>query len=71
MFLDEMLELFKGQLSLDDLKYKLTYKESVSLRNVRVERLKKEKEELEKEREVENLRIQREQARNKILSPKK
>jgi F0F1-type ATP synthase epsilon subunit len=71
MFLDEMLELFKGQLTLDDVKHGLTYKEAITLRKVRIERLKKEKEELERERAAENEKAKREQARNKILSGRK
>jgi len=38
------LDLFKNQIPLDDLKYKLSYKEAVTLRNIRVDRLKKERE---------------------------
>lgn len=44
------MELYKGQLSFDDISYKLTYKEAIKLREVRIERLKREREEMEKER---------------------
>lgn len=42
MFIDEFLQLFKNQISLDDLKYKLSYKEAVRLRDIRLKRLSKE-----------------------------
>jgi F0F1-type ATP synthase epsilon subunit len=71
MFLDEMLELFKGQLTYEELTTKLTYKEALTLRDVRVERLQKEREELEKEREKENQKIQQQQARDKIVHAKR
>jgi hypothetical protein len=69
MFLDEMLELYKGQLTYDEIKNKLVYKEAIALRQVRIDRLEKERKELEKEREAENQRMQKEQARNKIITP--
>jgi hypothetical protein len=65
-----MLELFKGQLSFDDIKYNMPYKEALLLRDVRVERLKKEREDLDRERQAEAARQQREAARNKIILPK-
>lgn len=43
MFIDEFLTLFKNQIPLDDLKHKLSYKEALTLRNIRVERLNKER----------------------------
>jgi len=64
-----MLELFKGQLDLDKIKYEMPYKEALLLRDVRAERLKKEKEEIERERAEEERRQQREQARNRIYIP--
>jgi hypothetical protein len=66
-----MLELFKGQLTYDDIKYKMVYKEALALRQTRIDRLEKERKEIEKERAEENAKIQREQARNKIILPKK
>lgn len=45
-----MMELFKGQVSMDYLFHTLTYKEALLLREARLERLKREKEELENER---------------------
>lgn len=66
-----MLELFKGQLSFDDIKDKLIYREALLLRQVRIDRLEKERKEMEKEREAENAKLQREQARNKIMSSSK
>jgi len=69
MFLDEMLELYKGQMSYDEIKNKLVYKEAIALRQVRIERLEKERKELEKEREAENQKMQKEQARSKMILP--
>jgi len=46
-FLDDFLDVFKGQISLDDLRYKLTYKEAVMMRNIRVERRNKNNDALE------------------------
>jgi hypothetical protein len=63
-----MLELFKGQLDFDDIKYNMPYKEALLLRDVRVERLKKEREELEKERKAEATRQASESARSRILA---
>lgn len=45
MFIDEFLTLFKNQIPLDDIKHKLSYKEALTLRNVRVERLERERKE--------------------------
>ena len=42
MFIDEFLQLFKNQISLDDLKYKIPYKEAIRLRDLRIQRLSKE-----------------------------
>ena len=67
MFLDEMLELYKGQMSYDEIKNKLVYKEAIALRQVRIERLEKERKELEKEREAENQKMQKE-FQNKLTS---
>jgi hypothetical protein len=64
-----MLELFKGQLDFDHIKYKMPYKEALLLRDVRIERLKKEREDLEKERAAEAKRQQSEANRNKIIVP--
>lgn len=55
-----MLELFKGQVSEEYLFHSLTYKEAILLREVRLERLKREKEELEKERKDAELKQRRE-----------
>jgi hypothetical protein len=64
-----MLELFKGQLTLDEVKYSMPYKEALLLRDVRIERLKAEREELEKDRQAEANRQAREASRNKIILP--
>lgn len=58
--MDEMLELFKGQLSYSDLFIGLTYREANYIRGVRIERLKKEREEIEKERKAMESRQRRE-----------
>lgn len=65
-----MLELFKGQVTLEEIKYKMPYKEALLLREQRIKRLKEEREELEKERQQEADRQKREQARNKIILSK-
>jgi len=62
-----MLELFKGQIPLDELKHNLSYKEALLLRDARVERLNKEREELERERKLEADKHKRDQARHSIL----
>lgn len=62
-----MLELFKNQIPFKTLKYELSYKEALLMRDTRIKRLEKEKEELEKERQAEAAKQKREQARNKIL----
>jgi hypothetical protein len=64
-----MLELFKGQMTLEEIQYKLPYKEALLLRDVRIERLKSERDELDKERQAEANRQAREAARNKIMAP--
>ncbi len=64
-----MLELFKGQLSIEDLKHNLTHKEALLLREIRSERLRKEREELEKERAKEAEAAKREANRSKIILP--
>lgn len=62
-----MLELYKGQISLNEIKYEMPYKEALLLREVRVERLKNEREQLEKERQAEAARQKAEQ--NRIIIP--
>lgn len=64
-----MLELYNGQLDLDKIMYEMPYKEALLLRDVRIERKKREREELEKERQAEASRRAREEARNKIFLP--
>jgi hypothetical protein len=64
-----MLELFKGQMTLEEIQYKLPYKEALLLRDVRIERLKAERDELDRERQAEANRQAREAARGKILAP--
>ena len=66
-----MLELFKGQIQLDELKHGLPYKEALLLREARIERLKREKEDLDRERKEEADRQKAEAARNKIHIPNK
>jgi len=62
-----MLELYKGQLDMDDFKYKLSYREALIMRETRIERLKREREEIEEERKKEAERMKSEQARQSIL----
>lgn len=69
MFIDEMLELYKGQLTYDDIVNKLVYKQSILLREVRLKRLEKERKEIEKERALENQKMQSQQARDKMVLP--
>jgi hypothetical protein len=64
-----MLELFKGQLEFDKIKYDMSYKEALLLRDVRVERLKNEREEIERERQSEAKKQQNEASRNKLYIP--
>lgn len=45
-----MLELYKGQLSRQDIEYNLSYRELLLYRDVRYERLTKEREAMEAER---------------------
>lgn len=45
-----MVELYKGSTSLDYIMNDLTYKEALLLRKVRVDRLKKERDDMEAER---------------------
>jgi len=66
-----MLELFKGQMTLEEIQYGLSYKEALRFRDTRIKRLKKEKEEMELERQAEAERHAREAARNKIILPNK
>lgn len=47
-FIEEFLDLFKGQITVYDLKHNLTYKEAIFLRNSRIDRLNKEAEEAKK-----------------------
>lgn len=61
-----MLELYKGQLDVDSIMHNKPYKEVLLLRDVRIERLKREKDELEKERAEEAKKQAAEAARNKI-----
>lgn len=44
MFVDEFLDLFKNQIPLEDLKYNMPYREAIMLRDIRIDRLKKERE---------------------------
>jgi hypothetical protein len=45
-----MVELYKGSATLDYIMNDLTYKEALLLRKVRIDRLKKERDEMEAER---------------------
>lgn len=55
-----MLTLFKDELSYNDIMYGMSYRSMMSLRDARVARLTKEKEELDREREkLESERIRR------------
>jgi hypothetical protein len=45
----------------------MSYKEALLLREVRVNRLQKEREEIEREREIEAAKLKREQTRQSIL----
>ena len=60
-----MLALFKGELSYEDITRKLTYKEMLALKDVRVEKLKAEVEEQKKMEEKRD----REMARRQIMAP--
>jgi hypothetical protein len=53
-----MLELYKGQLTFDEIKHDMPYKEALMLREVRIERLKAEREQIESERKAEEQRHQ-------------
>lgn len=64
--MDEMLELYKGQLSYADLFKNLSYREALYLRDARVDRLKKEREEMERERKE----LEAKQRREAILNRK-
>lgn len=64
-----MLELYNGQIDLYKIMYEMPYKEALLLRDVRIERKKREREELERERQAEASRRSREEARNKIFLP--
>lgn len=64
-----MLEIFNGQLSINDLKHNLVYKEALMLRDIRLERRKKEREEIESERQREEERQRREASKRKIILP--
>lgn len=50
---DEMLDLFKGTISIDDMKYKYSYRELLTIKKARVDRLRKEQEAYEKSRQSE------------------
>lgn len=43
-----MLDLFKGQITIDMLRNELSYKEALMLRDTRIKRLNKEREEIAK-----------------------
>lgn len=43
MFIDEFLDLYKNQIPLNDLKYNIPYREAIMLRDIRVDRLRKER----------------------------
>lgn len=47
-FLDDFLEIFRGQISITDLKYNLSYKEARMLRDIRVKRKNEEAKALDK-----------------------
>jgi len=40
--MDQMLNLYKGQITMDDLKYNLSYKEALLMKEVREKRLLEE-----------------------------
>lgn len=60
-----MLTLFKGQLSINDIMYRLPYKELIEIKNIREERLIKEHKELEQMEQAQ----EHEEIRNRILQP--
>lgn len=64
-----MMELYKGQLSLDEVRHELSYKELLLLKQVRIERLEREREEIEKQRAAEAKEQSSQAARNKIILP--
>ena len=53
-FISEVLTLFKGELSFNDIMRNMTYKDMIALRDARVDQLIKEREESEKEAERRN-----------------
>ena len=66
-----MLELFKGQISLEDIKYNLCHKELLLLRDARIKRLQKEHEAMQGNENDgmnnSNQGLTKEQARDMIL----
>ena len=60
-----MLTLFKGQLSINDIMYRLPYKELIEMKHIREERLIKEQKELEQMEQAQ----EHEEIRNRILQP--
>lgn len=66
-----MLELYKGTISIDDMKYKYSHKELMLLRDVRVERLRQEQAAMDGDKADKNASdsdvISRERARSMIL----
>lgn len=64
-----MMELYKGEDILDKVMHEMSYKEALLLRDIRIERLKKEREELEAQRKKDAAEQGRIDARNKIVMP--
>lgn len=62
-----MLEIFKGQISPDHIMYKFTYKQALSMRETRLSRLKKERDEMEKERAAQESKLKTQQINKSIL----
>ena len=62
-----MLELYKGQITPDYIKYDIPYKEALLMRDTRIARLKKEREQIEKEREAEAAKMKQQQFRQSFL----
>ena len=58
-----MLALFKGELSVHDLLYGMSFKNLAELRDIRLERLRKETEDAHTQRELEK----RNEIRNRIM----
>lgn len=67
--IDESLEIFKGQISYDALFKDMPYKDMIGLRDSRVKRLIKEREEQEAKMKQDEAEQKRAMARQQIMHP--